>query len=203
MGLIVNTAPTTEPVSLAEAKLHLRVDGDDDDSLIATQIKAATQWCEALTRRQFVTATKTLYLAEWPTRCEEGLSGVIRVPTPKLQSVTWVKYYDADGTLQTLSSSTGYQVLTNADIGRIAPAYGASWPSLRCSVFNPIEVKFVCGYGAASAVPEQVKAAILMLLGHLYRNRESEITGTITSKFEVAAERLLDGERIWLDCDGA
>lgn len=203
MGLIVNTAPVTDPVTLAEAKLHLRVDGDDDDGLIAIQIAAATKWCQDYTRRQFITATKTLYLSAWPCRQNEELPSAIRVPTPKLQSVTWVKYYDVDGTLQTLSASTGYQVSTYGDIGLIAPAYGASWPSVRCSVFNPIEVKFICGYGAAADVPEHVKAAVLMLLGHLYRNRESEITGTITSKFEVAAERLLSSERIWLDCDGA
>lgn len=179
--LVETTAPSSEPLTLAEAKLHLRVDSDiaDDDALISGLITAARQQAEVYTRRQLVSATWTHYL-DW-------LPGEIRLERPPLTAVTWIKYIDTDGVQQTLDPSL-YQVDSYGEPARIRRAYGAIWPSTR-SQMNAVEVKFVCGY---STVPESVKRAMLLIVGNLYENREATIAGTIITKVPLAAEWLLD-----------
>lgn len=152
------TAPTTEPVSLAEAKAHLRVDTNDEDAYISNLIVAARQWAENYTRRRFITQTWDYYLDEFPA--------CIEVPYPPVQSVTSVKYNDADGAEQTLASS-GYRVDSTSLPPRISPSYGNSWPATR-SESNAVVVRVVVGYGAATAVPQAIKQAILLKVEDLY-----------------------------------
>ena len=106
----VVTQPTAEPVSLAEAKLHLRVDGDDEDVLIALQIAAVRQQVELEARRTLVTQTLAARLEFWP------LYDRLALPQPPLQSVTHIKYTDEDGVLQTVSS-IDYVVYTDPEPG--------------------------------------------------------------------------------------
>src|SRR4051812_14255213 len=116
------TAPNTEPVTLAEAKTHLRVTAADDDTYITALIKGARQHCEVVLNRALLQQDWDLFFDCFPD--------VIRVPMPPLQSITSVKYIDLSGTLQTLDP-TGYAVDKNFEPGRIKPAYGTSWPSIR------------------------------------------------------------------------
>ncbi len=148
MTLILVTAPTTEPVTLSDAKSHLRVTDADEDSLITTLISAARDIAESFTNRSLITQTWDLKLDEFG---EE-----IRIPSPPLVSITSVKYYDLDEVEQTLAT-TEYSVLNAGaatKTGRIVPAYTKSWPSVR-GMPNDITVRFVAGYGAASSVPPQ------------------------------------------------
>lgn len=157
------TAPAVEPVSSAEAKLHLRVDVSTDDALIATLIKAARRHVENVTNSALISQTWDVYF--------EHFGSLMELPLPPLQSVTSVKYLDTDGTQQTLSDSV-YRVL-DGPRGRIELAYGQSWPSLY-SVRQPITVRMVCGYGdAGTDVPESILAAMKMLIAHWYENREA------------------------------
>ena len=183
MGLSVVTEPTTEPVTLTEAKAHLRVDASDDDTLITSQIKAARAWCEAFTRRAFITQTWDLTLDAWP-EC-----GAIEVPLPPLQSVTSITYVDTDGNTQTWNSSK-YLVDIKSLPGRITPTYTEVWPVARDQM-NAITIRFVCGWADANAVPETVKQGLKLLLGHLYERRESTITGTNVMAVPMATESLL------------
>ena len=136
MGLVLVTAPATEPVTLVEAKDHLRLEISDDDTLVTSLIVSAREFAEQETHRQLVTATWKLTLNSFPSE--------IRLPLPPLQSVSSLKYLDTDGTQQTLASSN-YDVDTDSEPGRICLAYGKSWPSIR-SVKNSIEVEFICGF---------------------------------------------------------
>ena len=181
MGLSVKTVPTEEPVTLGEAKLHLRVDGSDDDDLITALIKAARDQCEAFTRRQFVTATYEYTL--------DGFSGFIPLPRPPLDDVNSIAYVDSDGDDQTVDSGD-YDVVTDTVIGYVQPAYGEVWPNVRGHT-NDITIDYDAGYGAASAVPDTLKAAIKLLVGHLYENREAVVVGTTVSKLPLAVESLL------------
>src|SRR5512139_1421702 len=82
MGVKLITAPTSEPVTLAEAKLQCRVDISTDDTLIGNLITAAREWCEAHDWRVYMPQTWELYLDDWPTL------STVEIPKPPLQSIT-------------------------------------------------------------------------------------------------------------------
>lgn len=181
---LTNTvAPAAEPLTLAEAKAHLRVDSTSEDALITTLITVARQSAETFTRRALITQTWALKFDAFPDE--------ITVPLPPLQSVTSIGYVDSDGAAQTLATS-GYQVNTDTQPGRIKPAYGARWPATRADTYGAVTVTFVAGYGAAgSAVPEPIRQAMLMQIGHMFERRETSIAGTIIAQVPMATEWLL------------
>jgi len=185
MALYQSTAPTEEPVSLEEAKDHLRVSTDTEDATIEAAIVAAREYCEAVTRRQFVTATYKLTLDSWPS--------VIRPPRPPLVSVTSIGYTDTNGDAQTFSSSN-YTVDTYSEPGRIALAYGQSWPDVQSGIIAPITVTYVAGYGAATAVPRSIKAAMLLCIADLYEHREA--MSEIRLEENPTVDRLLWSKRM-------
>ena len=96
MEWLVSIAPTIEPVTLAEAKLHLKVENTADDDLITSLIKTARQWCEGYQNRSYITRTITLKTDKFPK--------VFRLPRPQLLTVTSIKYIDLAGVEQTLDS---------------------------------------------------------------------------------------------------
>jgi len=181
LGLVQTTAPTTEPVTTAEAKAHLRVTFTDDDTYIDGLVASARAWCETYTGRQFVTATWTWKLDEFPS--------VFSVPRPSLVSVTSIVYIDENGASQTLATSV-YDVDTTSKPGRVALAYNQTWPDIRGDI-DSVSVVFVAGYGAESSVPDAIKSAILLLVGHWYANREDVVIGTIAGQLPNGAKALL------------
>ena len=177
------TAPTTEPLTTAEAKDHLRVTHTDDDTDIDSIVETARVWAEKETERAFITQTWDFFLDDFPA------DGIIRLPHPPLASVTTVKYTDEDATTSTFSSSK-YYVDTAAEPGRVYLNKNQTWPTDSLRVRNGVEVRFVAGYGAASAVPATAKHLIRLLVGHWYDNREAMVVGTITKEIELAVEAL-------------
>ena len=109
-----------------------------------------------------------------------------------MQSITSVKYYDANGTLTTLSGSL-YQTDIVSEPARISVSPGgiSLWPSTQIDKINAVEIEFVAGYGNAAAVPPGIKHAVKLAVGSLYGYREDEISGTIISKFDRSFERML------------
>lgn len=177
-------APASEPISLSEARNHLRIDPDttDDDGLIATLITAAREYCENKTNRQFITATYRLNLDVFPL-------GEICVPRPPLIAVSGITYTDLAGVTQTLSTSI-YTVDSNAEPGRIVPTYNQYWPGSRQQP-NSIAVTYTAGYGStAQAVPAAIQQAILLCVGHWYANREAVSEG-IFAEVPMAVNALL------------
>ena len=172
---------TSGGISRSAMKLHLKVDYTDDDDLIDQLILAATEWCQNFQNRIYVTTTKTDYLDSFPT--------TIRPRWSPLSSVTSIKYLDEDGVQQTLSSSL-YRVDTNSEPGRITVAYNESWPTIR-EVTNTIEVEYEAGYGAAADVPDDVVAAIKLLVGHWYEHRESHTDGFQVKEVPMAVGALV------------
>lgn len=168
--LTVTSAPASDPVTPAEAKIHLRVTHNDEDALITALVKAATTQVEdALTWRSLVTRTYTL------TASVAGMN-LILLPMPPIQSVTSVK---VDGVTLADWSLKGDTLV-----------FGSS-------VSGDVEVVFVAGYGNAAAVPYNFKAAILLLVGHLYENREAVVLATQPAKLPMAVEALTLPWRAW------
>lgn len=170
MGLKLITAPSVEPITLEEARQHLRVTSTSEDALILALVTTARLHAEEISERAFVTQTWDYSLDAFP-------AGIFELPKAPLQSVTSVTYLDTDGASQTLDSSL-YKVDAVSDPGRIAPAYGEVWPSTRDEP-NAVTVRFVAGYGLAAAVPRPLKQAMLLILGHLYMNREDTVEGNV------------------------
>jgi len=172
MALVLVTAPSEEPIELSEAKNHLRIDGTDEDTLISGLIATAREHAEHFTRRAFITQTWELWLDAWPD------GECITLPLPPLQSVAHVKYYGIDDTEYTFDSAN-YFVDTNNEPGRVVLGYSKSWPTLTLRPANGIVVRYVCGYGAASAVPQAIKQAMLLHIGAMFENREAVVSGSV------------------------
>lgn len=189
MGLSIVTPPPLDPVSLAEAKAHCRVENVEDDALMAGYILAAREHVEVYTRRALIQQTFILTIDEqWPE--------IIVLPRPPLMSVVSVSYVDTAGSTQVLASNL-YQVSAGGIEGRIAPAYGQAWPSVRRQL-DTIAVRFTCGYGANPGdVPNPLRQAILLLIGHWYENRETVVLGTIATELPLTVEALLFPFRVF------
>jgi uncharacterized phiE125 gp8 family phage protein len=164
MLLRLATPPALEPVTLAEAKEHLRVLHGAEDALIGRLIKAVREHAEPSTGRAFITQTWDFWLPAF-TR-----SGLIELPRPPLQAVTWVKYLDRDGVEQTVDP-VDYVVVAPGLVGTVQPAPDADWPATQRHP-QAVSIRFTAGYGPAPAdVPEDLRNAMLMLIEHLYHNR--------------------------------
>ncbi len=190
MALKLVTPPATEPVTLVEAKVHLRVDAVSEDALITSLITAAREYAETVTWRALITQTWKFYCDDWPVGDE------ILLPNAPLQSVASVKYKDTAG-IQTTWGVSNYIVDTDSEPGRVVLGYGLSWPSVTLYPANPIEIEFTAGYGVAAAVPASIKQAMLLLIGHLYENREATAAGQTITEVPFAVKALLSPLRVW------
>lgn len=136
-----------------------------NDPQLLRLITAARRHAETFTRRRFITQTWDWVMDGFPC------ARTIEMPCAPLQSVTSITYTDTAGDAQTLSALL-YQVDTKSDPGRIAPAYGEVWPSTLGDTLAAVTIRFVCGYGLAAAVPQEIKQAMLLMIGHWYEHRE-------------------------------
>ena len=179
MPIQLVTPPTEEPVSLLEAKLHLRVDFDEDDMLIASLITAARQAAETLTGRQLTTARWKQVLDCFPGPSLMGVPAgqaftlpghAILLAKAPVQSVVSINYLDMGSVNQTMPALT-YTVDVACEPARITPVFGQIWPICLPQI-GAVSVTFDAGYGTASQVPEGIKSWIKLRVGSLYAHRE-------------------------------
>ena len=196
MGLLLLEGPDAPLVSLDEARIHLKDPAVEDNDLVLALLAAATAQAEAYTRRRFLPQRWRVTLDAFPC-------GALVLPFPPLLSVESVKYLDAAGTLQTVAAED-YAVRTAETPGEIVPAYGKFWPAARATE-DAVRVEFTCGYVVKEdeeaeawtpAVPEGIRRAVLLVVGTLYANRESVITGTTATPLPQSAEWLLSSYRV-------
>jgi uncharacterized phiE125 gp8 family phage protein len=156
-----------------------------EDALLTSLISSVRGQVEAFTRRALITQTWDAYLNAFPTK------NFIALPWGQLQSVTSLSYTDSAGTATTMTPTTDYLVDTVQEPGRVVLPYGVPWPCFTWYPVNPIACRFVCGYGAAAAVPEGIKTAIKMIVADLYAERGERIVGAVNVSENKAAEMLL------------
>lgn len=183
MTLRLITPPATEPVSSAEAKLHLKVDGSTDDTLIAALITAARILCESFQGRGYITQTWELTLDSFP-------ASPFELPMAPLASVVSIKYKDADGTEYTVDSGD-YVLDLSSEPGRVALADGKSWPSVSLYPVGGVKIRYTVGVAAAASVPANVKQAILLTIADWYQDRQAG------GDLSPAAKALLTVDRVF------
>jgi len=167
------TAPTAMPVSLAEAKDHLRVDSDDDDVLVTRLIAVATAFTDAQGALGAAMITQTW--GQWIGANPEQTVPIFLGP---FQSLDAVKYYDVDGVLQT-DTLSNYDIFGTKAAKYIGPKAGFSWPVAQ-DRSDAIKIEYTIGFGdAASDIPDTIRHALLLLIGHWYENREQATTDNL------------------------
>ena len=189
-----SVAPTTLALTLDDAKRQLHVTTDSDDDLITSHIKAATQLLENRTNRCFVAQTRLLKMRTFSDP-RYVIGRTIRPSRSPIKSVSSISYVDSEGTTTTLPSSD-YTTSIGDQPGEITEAYNATWPATR-NTANDVTITYVAGHSTVSTgVPENIKQAVRMVVGHWYRNREAVITGTISKEIEYGVDALLESEHV-------
>ena len=181
----LTTAAAADPVSLSEAKAHLREDAADRDDEITRLVKAATAHLDGyagVLGRALVTQSWTLTLDSWP------LAG-IPLPLAPVQSITAIRYRDTNGDTQTVSASD-YRLSGSASRPVVHLNSGGSWPTVDKNA-EPIEIEYVAGYGAADEVPEPIRHAILLHVGAMYDHEKPFVTGTVVAQLPLAHDALI------------
>ena len=183
------TEASSEPVSLSEAKAHLRVDHTDDDTLIGALITAARQDAEARMGRTLLPTSWKLELDAFPAgRC-------IRLHWPVVTAVTSVKYRDPAGVQETWDPAN-YQLDATSEPARLCLAPDADWPDTQDDRVNAVEILYTAGWANAAAVPGVIKAWIKLRLGTLYEHRAEVSAGMPISQIPFV-DHLLDPYRVW------
>lgn len=159
------TDAVSEPVTLAEAKKHLRVDHSDDDTYIETLITASRQSLEISTSRSL--GASQVYEAAYenfPVYYNKML-----VPNPPLVSVDSIKYYPQNNVLATVNSNEYIVDSSGNGVAYISMLDQFSLPTLSLDYLCPVVVRFTAGY---TSLPKPLHQAILLLVAHYYDTRE-------------------------------
>jgi len=204
------TPRVLQPLTLAEAKLHLRVDNTDEDDLIASLIVAATDaaehymgravlpqtWVQSLDAFADASVLQTSYDLGSAT---QGNTQKIALYMPPVTAITTITYLRAsDGTQQTLASNAYKLAKANDYLATVEPVYGTSWPSVR-QQSESVQITFVTGYADAASVPALIKSWVKMRLGALYQNRESWTVGrSLSIAPNPHIDLMLDRYRAWV-----
>jgi uncharacterized phiE125 gp8 family phage protein len=182
-GVAYVSGPSSEPVSLDEARRHLRVDNTAEDDLISAWITTARIMCEQKTKRSFGVQTWRQSLDAFP------IDRFIVLAKQQLVSVTSIKYTDNDGIEQTWSASN-YVVNSDHKPGDISLAYNIDWPDTRIQT-DAVRIIYTAG-----DVPATIKSAMKLIIGDLYQNRETKISGRLLVNSDTV-DNLLQYETLY------
>lgn len=218
MALTVVTPPSLEPVTLAEAKAHLRLEETVDDVYVQALITGARQYIEKVCWRALVaTRLKQTRASFRGNDLREQLpSYMAAVPeplpysgnrfTPYVELVgghlaatpdVVVQYLDSNGAEQTLGASS-YVVESDPDnTGRIwlNNAGGYSWPTT-LDRFDAVRLLYTVGWTNPTDVPQPLRHAILLLISQMYEYRTPQITGTIATEMAFTIDALTGPYRL-------
>jgi hypothetical protein len=220
-SLVTVTPPASEPLSLDEAKQHLRVTADDDDDYIQECISVGRQILEKESGRAFLPTVFRMQMDSFPdlpnatlkffiptysvesylARAISLMSGPIHLPRSPVSAVTAITYLDPSGVLQTLPVFDGvyppdqpycYILDTDSEPARIAPGSNRPWP-VTLAQQSAVSITFTAGYASKSLLPLNLKQAMKLLVSHYYENREP-----FSEKIMMPLGRSVDA-LLWLD----
>jgi uncharacterized phiE125 gp8 family phage protein len=187
MSLTLTVAPALEPVSLTEAKTHLRVDATAEDTFITGLITTSRLQVEAITGLALIQQTWTWRFDGWPGRS-------VALPLRPVLAVTSVRTQNADLSFTTVAPAN-YILEPQGPPPRLVPV-NAGFPNPGTAALG-IEIVFAAGFGpAATDVPAPLRQAILLLVAHWFENREPIIDGAPVTRFPDAVIGLLDPYRM-------
>jgi uncharacterized phiE125 gp8 family phage protein len=184
------TQPTVEPVTLAEAKQHLRVDTSTDDAYISALVKAAREWVEEYLDRSLV-------YTQWQVKTD-SFPREFEVPRPPIATAgtftaVTLTYESTDGTTKTVASAD-YRVDRDSTPAVVRNVYNGTWPSDYLTDANAVTLTFWAGYSSdGAAVPQVIKHAMLYLVSHWYETRIPVLsTGAVPQQAPLTVRSLLD-----------
>lgn len=187
MALKIITPPVAEPITLEEAKQHLRITGSDDDIILLSMIKQAREFCEDFQNKKYITQTLEMVLDSFPKDNYVSFENCSPV-----QSVESIKYYDTSGQ-EYIFDAGNYIVDTDSFVNRIVLGYCKLWPTVQLQTINAVRVRFTAGFGNTGVdVPETVKWAMILHMRLLYDDYKPDER----TKIEEARNSLLSMNRV-------
>ncbi|MFF2320931.1 head-tail connector protein [Agrobacterium sp. NPDC058088] len=173
--------PQVEPLTLAEVKAHLRLDGGEEDALLAALLRTAREHLERVTSLCLIRQTWRLYLDRWPE------NGVILIGKGPVQVIETILVFNAQGRAADI---TGADRLLD---GTARPA--RLWlrdPPSPGRAMNGIEIDFIAGYGEAGTdVPDTLKRAMLMHVAQMFAFRGAVAPENQPAAVPAGYERLV------------
>lgn len=183
--------PTTEPLTVDEVRLALRIDTGDDDATVARMITGARQKIERTINHLYVTRQVKITMDDWWAPNYETSSNIVHLLPGPVSAVDDVQYI-IGGTLTSLDPSR-YQVDLSRVPARLAPALDQQWPHPD-PVLAAVQITMTVGYADADAVPEDLQQALYLLIGHWYENREPyQQDGREPQEIRMGLQYLLNG----------
>ena len=195
-SLDVITAPAEFPVTRDEMKSWLGITQTvtDHDVEIDLCLTAARDWIEKAGKLTLIKTVRRMTLDGFPDATSTNERGIIEFKRSPLIAVDSIKYIDTAGVQQTLEASK-YQADTRSDPGRVAPAWGESWPSTRDQL-GTVELQYQCGFGTGrDDIPGTLLGLMRFIASHWFSNRETVSVGTGTKEIEYQTRRILMLER--------
>jgi len=166
--MLTRTAAPAALITIAEAKAHLNVSHSDDDALITRLISAAMAHLDGSTG----VLGRAIMSQVWAETLD-GFASPLRLGIDPVSSVDNIQYWDENNVTQVMASSQYY--LHRDPKGAYVKLHsGNSWPSTY-SRDDAVTVTTTCGFAAGDV--DDIKVAALLLVGHLYYNREAEVAG--------------------------
>lgn len=190
-------------VLLSDAKDHLKVMWSEQDRQIERLIVAATEFCENWQGRRYI---ETQVADIWP--CFPCRNLPLRwaplvpttgqdAPSADLFRTVTVAYYDADGASDSLALNTDFYLMQHAVPPYIYPVPQTFWPSTQVDRDDAVQVTYWAGSTAtAGGAPMEAQQAILMIVGHWFRNPEAVLVGSISKEIEFSVRHVLGPKRL-------
>jgi len=183
MSFLMTAAPAVEPITLADAKTHCRIDGTSEDAYIASLIVTSRLQIEAALGLAMITQSWRWTLDAWPT------GSIIELPMRPVQSIESLELVHTTGSTTPVAPAS-YRLDGLANPARLALTT-LSLP-LPAAIANGIAINFTAGFGAsASDVPEPIRHATLLLVAHWYECREPAPAGTRHTPIPSTIDTLL------------